>query len=60
MPFPKYHGNLQHFFSSPNELIHKDVKSLFFGETLEKNQQKALEKEKKNLKTFLGYLKVID
>ena len=57
LPFNKYNGNLQHFFSFPNELQHRNVKSLFLEENFEKaekNEKKNLENEKKNLKTFLG------
>jgi len=54
-PFNKYNGNLQHFFGYPNEFSHRNVKSLFLDDVLEKNEQKTVENEKKNLKTFLGF-----
>lgn len=55
-PHPKYHGILQHFFSFPNEASHMNVKSLFNDEILDKNDQKNLEIEKKNLKIFIGII----
>ena len=59
LPYPKYHGNLQHFFAFPNEFTRKNVKSIFLDENLDKNEQKNLENEKKNLKTFMGFSKKI-
>lgn len=57
-PYIKYHGLLQHFFAFPNEMIMRNVKSLFSLqenlENLEKTEKKTFENEKKNLRTFIG------